>query len=131
MGIVSIYRHDVLLSDFSRIISPEGSGDGSYHWDCRLKIQGTVGTSASSRLATVGVYLLFQSGDEGCERSVPCGECFLLVAGVDLVWVIGDALAKLDAVYLAAGGVEPSRRFPQCACRRGHFIDVEAVDSSS
>ncbi|WP_152420172.1 hypothetical protein [Halorubrum distributum] len=85
----------------------------------------------SNRLATVGVFLLFQSGDEGCERSVPCGEYFLSVAGVDLVSMIGDALAELDAVYLAAGGVKPLRRFPQCACRRGYFIEMVAVGSSS
>lgn len=48
MVIVLPHRHTVLPSDFSRVISPEGSGDGSYRWDCRLKIQGAVGTSASS-----------------------------------------------------------------------------------
>ena len=85
MGIVSPYKHTVLPSDFSRVIPPEGSGDGSYGWDCRLKIWVAVGTSASSRLATVDVFFLFQSRDERCEWSIPCGECFLSVVDVDLV----------------------------------------------
>lgn len=85
MGIVSIYKHTVLPPDFSGVIPPEGSGDGSYRWDSRLRIQVAVGTSTGSRLATVGVFLLFQSRDEHCERSVPCGECFLPVTGVDPV----------------------------------------------